>query len=126
MFSRNSDVCILVCDIISPSSIKNLGEWEKRLKDSGCDPPIIVAVNKIDLDPNFEEHFFEMAPKIMEHFPDIMFVSALSGSGIHELFRLAAEKATEYDSRHDPNDRKKKPKTINPANNDGSSEKGCC
>lgn len=106
MFSRNSDVCILCCDVSSSLSFEHLENWVTKLKDSGCDPPIILAVNKIDLNSDNFEEIIDQYSKILENFETILYVSAKLNSGIDDLFRLAAEKAYEYalqNHKHEPN-----------------------
>ena len=99
MFSRNSNVCILVCDLNSLSSMKHLEQWQTRLKDSGYDPPIVVAVNKIDLAQNFDDN--SISPEgnaILNSYENVHFVSAVTGDGVSNLFRDAAIKAYENSS----------------------------
>lgn len=96
MFSRNSDVCVMCCDVTSSRSFEHLETWETKLKDSGCDPPIILAINKIDLNNDDFEEAIDRYSEIIERFENILYVSAKINSGIDDLFHLAAEKAYEY------------------------------
>lgn len=124
MFSRNSDICILCCDVDSPKSFDNLEMWETLLKDSGCDPPIILAVNKIDLSSDDFETIFEQHSKVLERFDTILYVSAKINCGIDDLFRLAAEKAYEHAQKN----RKPQSHTVfgGDASNDQNNDKKCC
>jgi 50S ribosomal subunit-associated GTPase HflX len=61
--------------------------WHEMLRQSGDDPPIVVAINKIDLlegAPLTEE---EIRTKYGKTFPNMFFVSARTGDSITELFQ---------------------------------------
>ena len=93
MFSRDSDVCILVADISRPDTIDHIEGWIAKLHESGENPPIIVAINKTDL----------QGPKPMElvrsellvKYQNVLFVSAATGTFIKELFDVVARTAIE-------------------------------
>lgn len=124
MFSRNSDVCILCCDVTTPNSFDHLEMWKTKLNDSGCDPPIILAINKMDLSSDNFEKIYEDHSKTLEKFDTILYVSAKINSGIADLFQLAAEKAYEYAQ----NNHKTHSKTVQDMNiNNGPQDnKKCC
>jgi small GTP-binding protein len=92
MFSRNSDVCIIVADASNLESLRHLPKWERTLRDSGCSAPIAVAVNKIDLVEDFDPIHATGFHGRYEH---VLFVSAKTGNQIDLLFTLAGEIAVQ-------------------------------
>lgn len=93
MFSRNSNVCVLVADATNPATLSNLAKWEDILHQSECNPPIIVAVNKTDLVTDMDSKIEEISEEVMTRFSRVVFVSAKNGSGIDILFRMAGDLA---------------------------------
>jgi small GTP-binding protein len=92
MYSRGANVCIIVGSIVNPESCEHVPLWRDRLFDSGERPPVIVAINKIDL--------LEGAPLTIEavkakltDFPSLYFVSARTGGCIDDLFEEVAHMA---------------------------------
>jgi small GTP-binding protein len=92
MFSRNSDVCILVADASNLESIHHLPKWEAALRNSACSAPIAVAVNKIDLVDDFDPIH---ATGFHGRYEKVLFVSAKTGNHINLLFTLAGEIAVQ-------------------------------
>jgi small GTP-binding protein len=95
MYARGAHVCIIVASILNSDSCDNIPVWKDRLHASGEKPPIIVAINKMDL--------LEGAPMTMEGikeqldgFEYLYFVSAKSGDCIEQLFNEAARLAVKY------------------------------
>jgi small GTP-binding protein len=87
MYVHGAHVCIIVASLVDPDSCAHLETWHEMLRQSGDDPPIIVAINKIDLidgAPLTEE---EIRTKYGKTFPDMFFVSARTGDSITELFQ---------------------------------------
>ena len=94
MFSRDSNVCLMVADFTRPDTINHLDLWIERLHKNGEDPPIIVAVNKTDLPgPRPIE---SLRTELSTKFKSVLFVSAATGSFINELFQSAAKLAIEF------------------------------
>jgi small GTP-binding protein len=92
MYCRGASVCIIVASIVNSDSCDNIPVWRDRLYESGDKPPIIIAINKMDL--------LEGAPMTMEEireqlegFEFLYFVSAKSGDCIEQLFYEAARLA---------------------------------
>jgi 50S ribosomal subunit-associated GTPase HflX len=92
MYARGANVCIIVGSIVHPDSIEHIRLWRDRLFDSGEHPPIVIAINKIDL--------LEGAPLTIESvkvkltdFPSPYFVSARTGDCIEGLFTEVAQLA---------------------------------
>jgi small GTP-binding protein len=93
MFTRNTDVCILVADANNRQSVDSLPKWESILQETGDRAPIIVAINKIDLiqDKNHLKTIVFGTTDVK--YENVIFVSAKTGSQIDLLFRMAAEQA---------------------------------
>ena len=91
MFSRDSNVCLLVADFSKPESISHLDLWIERLHKNGEDPPIIVAINKIDL-PG-PKSIDTLRSELTSKYENVLFVSAINGTYINELFLSAAKLA---------------------------------
>jgi small GTP-binding protein len=92
MYCRGADVCIIVASIVNSDSCDNIPVWRDRLYASGGKPPIIIAINKMDL--------IEGAPLTMDgireqltEFEYLYFVSAKSGDCIEQLFYEVARLA---------------------------------
>jgi small GTP-binding protein len=86
MYVRGAHVCLLVASIMDQDSCAHLELWRERLQQSGENPPIVVAINKIDLmngAPMTEE---EVRSEYGKDFPDMFFVSARTGDSVPELF----------------------------------------
>ncbi|OHT13096.1 Ras-related protein Rab7 [Tritrichomonas foetus] len=98
MFSRNSDVCVFILDITSKESFFHLKDWNERLSQSESDVIKIVAINKTDLcQDDFELELDKDMKKQISAYKDVVYVSAMNGSGIHELFELAAHRLFEHE-----------------------------
>jgi small GTP-binding protein len=90
MYARGAHVCIIVGSIVNPDSIEHIALWRDRLFDAGERPPIIVAINKMDL--------VEGAPLTIEDvkvtltaFTSLYFVSARTGDCVEHLFTEVAQ-----------------------------------
>lgn len=93
MYSRNAHVCILVGSIVNTDSIQHLTLWRERLYSSGEKPPIIVAINKVDLVDGAPMTTDDVRLQCGKEFPNIYFVSARTGDSIDELFTAVATEA---------------------------------
>ena len=98
MFSRDSIVAVFVADITNSVSIQNLEKWKKLLRDTGETPSIILAINKIDRSDDYVMPFEDLNEELSEDFQNIVFVSALTGEGIDDLFKLIAREAKNHKS----------------------------
>lgn len=100
MFSRGAQVCLIVASIVDDVSKKNLGVWKERLYDSGEHPPIVIAINKVDLvnKDDFKDKIYNEILKEKTS-NDIFFVSAKTGDSLRELFECIARRALETDPR---------------------------
>jgi small GTP-binding protein len=85
MYARGAHVCIIVASIVNPDSCDNVTLWRDRLLDSGENPPIVVAINKMDLLDGAPMNVEALREKLAE-FPSMYFVSARTGDCIEQLF----------------------------------------
>ena len=102
MFSRGSNACVLVADVMNSASIDNLRKWHEILLETTSDTPVVIALNKMDLLPSITDGV-KIVDKVLESFSKVMLVSAKSGEGVEGMFRLAATMA--LDSRTKSPDR---------------------
>jgi small GTP-binding protein len=118
MYARGANVCIIVGSIVNPDSCDHVQLWRDRLFNAGERPPVIVAINKIDL--------LEGAPLTIEAvktklatFPSLYFVSARTGVCIGSLFEevgLAALRGAQAE----------KVVNIDISDQSGAPVEGCC
>jgi small GTP-binding protein len=92
VYARGAQVCVIVGSIVNPDSIGHIFLWRDRLNEAGENPPIVIAINKMDL--------LEGAPMTIEglkerfaEFKYLCFVSARTGDGIEQLFVEVAQLA---------------------------------
>lgn len=116
LYSRSSSVVILVCSTDVPESIARLTEWVKMVENSCVPlPPIVLALNKIDLVGEDDKTLAEIKKNHPKMFAHEFSCSALTGEGVKELFLCAAIEACKMSGMKVPDDPKEKEK-----------KKGCC
>ena len=93
LFSRDTAVCIIVASVVNTDSCNHIMTWAKRLQDSGENPPLIVAINKIDLVEEQTLSVDEIRAKFAPDIQDIFLTSARTGAGIDQLFQQVAATA---------------------------------
>ena len=104
MYARNANVCILVASIVNPDSCAHLATWEERLYASGEKPPIVVAINKIDLLDGAPLTMDDVRTQYGDKFPTMFFVSARSGNSVEQLFQqVATEAMNSKQTKQNPN-----------------------
>jgi small GTP-binding protein len=118
MYARGAHVCIIVASIVNPDSCDHVELWRDRLYDAGERPPIIVAVNKMDL--------MDGAPLTIEDvkgklplFTSLYFVSARTGDCVDHLFTEVAQMAVK-------GKQETKSKEIDLSAESGATGGGCC
>jgi small GTP-binding protein len=92
MYVRGASCCVLVASITDPASMEQLDQWRDLLRTAGEELAIVAAVSKIDLadgDPNLIE---QARLQLSAKYPDLIFVSALRGDGIEDLFAEVGQK----------------------------------
>jgi small GTP-binding protein len=92
MYARGAHVCIIVGSIVNPDSFEHISLWRDRLFDTGERPPIIVAINKMDLLDGAPLSIEDVKGKLTE-FPSLYFVSARTGDCVDHLFTEVAQLA---------------------------------
>jgi GTPase SAR1 family protein len=92
MYARGANVCIIVGSIVNPESCEHVPLWRDRLFDSGERPPVIVAINKVDLLDGAPLTIEAVKAKLIE-FPSLYFVSARTGICIDDIFEEVAQMA---------------------------------
>jgi small GTP-binding protein len=96
LYARSAAAAIIVASIADPASFQSLEHWIELL-DSSCEkrPPLILAVNKMDLDEvglSRDEIEDQYSAKVSS----IFYVSAKTGESIDSIFMAAAEAACEF------------------------------
>jgi small GTP-binding protein len=92
MYARGANVCIIVGSIMNPDSCDHIPLWRERLFDAGERPPIITAINKIDLLDGAPLTIEALKAKLTS-FPSLYFVLARTGDAIASLFTEVAQMA---------------------------------
>jgi small GTP-binding protein len=92
LYARSASVAILTASIADRRSFENLSQWTEILSSpSGELPPIVLAVNKIDLRESAKITNDEVESEYGGQFAGLFFVSALTAEGIENLFQFAAQ-----------------------------------
>jgi len=87
LYTRSASVAIMTASIVDEDSFSNLNTWKKLLEES-CEsfPPVILAVNKIDLSTDSMPTRDEIEESNIDSYSSVFFVSAQTGEGVDELF----------------------------------------
>ncbi|OHT08881.1 small GTP-binding protein [Tritrichomonas foetus] len=93
LYSRNADVCVVVASVVNLDSYNNIQVWIERLHEAGEYPPIIVALNKIDLLEDPPLTIDEIRAKYANGIENIIYTSARTGDGVAQLFGQVAADA---------------------------------
>ena len=119
-YSRGAQVCIIVASFVDPNSQENLEKWHQRLQANGENPPIVVAINKIDMQEGAQNTIEQIREKYEQQFPNLFFVSSRTGDGVAELFSCVADEAVKANSPSSPT------KAVNLADESTKSSNNCC
>lgn len=119
LYARSSSLAIITCSIIDEQSFEAIPRWIETVKNS-CDPcpPLLLAVNKIDIQENGFYTAEQIHEKYDEEFAGVFFVSALSGENIETLFSSAASEALRFGNPNEPKPVEEK--------KDEKEKNGCC
>ncbi|OHS97178.1 small GTP-binding protein [Tritrichomonas foetus] len=101
LYSRNTDVCVVVASVVNSDSCAHIKTWIKRLNDAGEFPPIVVALNKIDLLDEEPINVAEIREKYAPDIEDIFLTSARTGIGVDDLFQQVAANARKLQKREE-------------------------
>lgn len=97
LYARSSAAAVIVAAIDDQTSFTGLFTWIDLLKSAcGSLPPMILAINKIDLLGKEISTKEELQAKYEEQFNGIFFVSASTGEQVDCLFMQAAFEAFSY------------------------------
>jgi 50S ribosomal subunit-associated GTPase HflX len=91
--------------------------WRERLRESGENPPVILAINKIDLLDGAPLDVATLRERFAD-FPELHFVSARTGDCIEQVFIAAAQLALA--------DRDKATISANLVTQNKRKKEGCC
>lgn len=96
VYTRSSSAVIIVASIIERASFESIENWIEIVKSTSEKmPPLVLAVNKIDL-PDAVINQEEIIEKYKPLFAGIFFTSALSGQEVDQCFRCASEEAYKF------------------------------
>lgn len=135
MIIKKAHACILVADIQSRGSFRDIEEWREIINNNKSDIILIFAINKIDLNPNLpkavkgasdsndqlvveRDDLLDEIRYLFKTYTNNIWVSALSGEGVDSLFQMAAELVLDNQSLSE------KPESVNI--NDSRNENKCC
>jgi small GTP-binding protein len=93
MYSRGCAAAIVVFDVTDPATFTRLSNWIEQVRQQSREATIIIAANKIDLTPAVDSR--EVKDWARKTGFNCFFVSAVTGSGIGELFEGVAAAVTE-------------------------------
>ena len=104
LYVKSASCAIFVASITDLESFKALNDWIDIMRSS-CErtPPLILAVNKIDLEKNKTISSETIEKKCRSMFNTIFYVSAATGERVDELFTHAAILALHFDKQSPSN-----------------------
>lgn len=119
VYTRSSSAVVIVSSIVEKSSFQTIENWIDIVRTTSEKmPPLILAVNKVDL----SDHAMTME-EIMDRyksmFNGVFFVSALTGQNVDDAFRCAAEGAFHFIKENQQSD----VRTVQP---EEKGKGGCC
>jgi small GTP-binding protein len=95
VYVRQAHAAIIVASVVESVSIQNIDTWKERLQATEPRALVVVAINKMDLaSPGDGDRIREELGSSFEH---IIFVSAKTGDGIGDMFKLIAEHVIRID-----------------------------
>jgi 50S ribosomal subunit-associated GTPase HflX len=82
----------LVASIVDSNSFDSIDRWVELLGDANEElPPIVLAVNKIDLADGAPKSADQIGSELHDKFAGLFFVSAATGEQVANLFLFAAQ-----------------------------------
>lgn len=90
LYYRNTDVCVIVCDLTDDNSMESVDEWinEFKTKTNNVNARVIIVGNKYDLImEHYQKEILNQMNKMGEkHNCPTIPVSALTGMNINKIF----------------------------------------
>lgn len=102
IYSRGASACIIVASFLDIGTINNIKIWQERLNETGEYPPIIVAINKTDMEEGAPLAKSQIHTEYLQNYRNSFFVSAKTGDGVEELFSCAASEAWKNEIANNP------------------------
>ena len=97
LYARSSSVAILTVAITDTASFDNIDMWLELLNSSTEEmPPVVMAVNKIDLEDETTISRNKIWEDYHEKFAGIFYVSAMTDEGVDNMFNFVAQKGYEF------------------------------
>jgi small GTP-binding protein len=92
LYARSAAVAILCTAINAQVSFDKIDVWLRLLGEANETlPPVVLVVNKIDLEPNIVARQEQLTLAYASKFAGLFFVSALSNEGVDNMFHHVAE-----------------------------------
>jgi small GTP-binding protein len=97
LYTRSSDLAVLTTAINDDISFAQLPKWVELI-NSSCDivPPIVLAVNKIDLADPDRAALDEIHQRYSDQFKSIFYVSAKTGENCEALIQFVGNEAANF------------------------------
>ena len=113
MYYRGAHAAILVYSITDDASFTEIDYWVNSVKENaGADVALFLVGNKVDLETNRQVSEAAGAAKAKDVGASFMETSAMTGSGIDDLFRTVAKMYLEQKPMADVDSSKGHPKTT--------------
>jgi small GTP-binding protein len=106
-FYRNSETCVLVCDLTNVDSFKNVDMWRKDFLENLNPPegdkyPFVLLGNKNDMKEEIKINNEEIENYCKEHNDmPFFYVSAKTGENVEESFGKVADLAFQRNTQND-------------------------
>jgi small GTP-binding protein len=92
LYMRGARSAVIVAAVDSPESFDSLRDWLELLNSVHEEPvQAVLAVNKTDMRDPLDSEISEFVERNRAKFASCLFVSALTGDGVKQLFREAAK-----------------------------------
>lgn len=116
LYTRDSDVVIVVASITDHLSVQNISKWINMLKETNKCPNFIIAINKMDVKIDDVDSILD---PIRAEYENVFLVSAKTGDGVQELFYHAAKEGYSNSSMDTPSNQRRELVVV-------ESKKSCC
>lgn len=122
LYAREAASAFIIASIVDIESFKSLDTWIELLRNScAIVPPMLLAVNKVDLSDKAVYTREEIENQYGSMFSAIFFVSASTGEGVPQAFMHAAQTGFEFIIQNNS-----KAMDTKPIENSEGIKKSCC